>query len=216
MALETSSVSEQRLLLDSVSWEDYSRLLRALADRRIRLTYDRGTLEIMTPTPEHERFKHLLRRLIDVLTEELKLKSAGFGSMTCRRRKRRRGLEPDECYYIANQHLVRQFDHIDLRRDPPPDLALEIDVTNSSLDRLPIYASLGVAEVWRYESQVMTFHVLDASGKYQIASESQSFPGLNPADLGTFITMRKQLEDDNAVIGQFRDWVRQKLVARGG
>jgi Uma2 family endonuclease len=138
----------QRLVLSGIDWRTYGRLLRAFDERPgVRLTYDRGVLEIMTLSPEHERFKHLLRRLIEALAEEMGLTIAGFGSMTFRRRRRRRGLEADECFWIANEPRVRGKDRIDLRVDPPPDLVVEVDVSRSSLDRLAIYASLGVPEV---------------------------------------------------------------------
>jgi Uma2 family endonuclease len=201
---------EQRLVLNAVSWGEYTRLRRLFGDRPVRLTYDRGTLEIKTLSPETERFKHLLRRLIDVLTEELGLKSVGFGSMTIQRR--RRGLEPDECYYIANQPKVRGADHIDLRGDPPPDLALEIDISQSSLDRLSIYAALGVPEVWRYENQTVVFHLLGPDGQYRPGVTSRSLSNLMPADLTSILAMRFQLEDDNELVRRFRAWVRQNLA----
>ncbi len=165
----------------------------------------------MTLSPEHERVRYLLGRLIDALTEELGLKLLGFGSTTFRRRSRRRGLEPDACYYIANQPQVRGKDRIDLGQDPPPDLAVEIDISQSSLDRLSIYANLGVPEVWRYENEAVVFHLLDPVGKYQAGVASRSFPGLTPADLNAMLSQRSQVEDDNELIRRFRSWVQQNL-----
>src|ERR1700730_13574267 len=112
--LGTAPPSGQNLLLDEVTWKEYLRLLNIWARRRLRLTYDRGVLEIMTISSEHERYKHLLGRLIEALTEELSLPIAGFGSFTCKRKKKKRGLEPDECYWIASEPLVRGKDAIDL------------------------------------------------------------------------------------------------------
>jgi Uma2 family endonuclease len=207
--------SEQRFLLQGVSWRTYGRLLRAFADRPgVRLTYDRGTLELMTLSHEHESLGHLLGRLVVALTEELGLPLKGGGSTTFRRRRRRRGLEPDESYWIASEPLVRGRDQIDLRRDPPPDLALEIDVTHSSLDRLAIYAALGVPEVWRLEGQALTFHVLDANGHYQVQSNSVAFPQLTPTDVGNFLALRGQM-DENTLVRQFRGWVRQRFTPGG-
>src|SRR5436189_294631 len=99
-----------QLLLDGVAWRNYLRLLRALDDRHLRITYDRGALEIMTLSPEHERFKHLLAYFILVLVEELGWYMASYGSMTFKRRRRKRGLEPDECYWIQSEPLVRGKD----------------------------------------------------------------------------------------------------------
>src|SRR5438445_2046967 len=141
-----------RLVLGAMDWRNYGRLLRILADRRaIRVTYDRGTLEIMTLSYEHESLGYLSARLIDALTEELSLPVKGGGSTTFRHRKLRRGLEPDACWWITNEPLIRGKHRIDLQADPPPDLALEVDITRSSLNRLKIYAALRIPEVWRLQ-----------------------------------------------------------------
>ena len=201
----------QSLLLDGVDWITYTRLLRALDNRpSIRLTYDRGSLEIMTLTHEHESYAHLLGRFVVVLTEEFGLPIKGGGSTTFRRRKRRKGLEADESYWIANEPLVRGKDSIDLRIDPPPDLALEIDVSHSSLNRLAIYAALRVPEVWRREGETLVCYLLGNDGKYAVNTTSRVFPGLAPADLMRFLTLRGQM-DENALVRQFRAWIRQQF-----
>jgi hypothetical protein len=99
---------------------------------------------------------------------------------------------------------------IDLRRGPPPDLALEIDVTRSSLDRLAIYAKLNFGEVWRLKDQVLTCHLLGSDGRYTVSSVSRAFPGLVVADLVAFLSLRGQM-DETAIIRQFRAWVRQRF-----
>ena len=120
---------EQHFVITDVSWAAYGRLLRAFGNRPgMRLTYDRGTLELMTLSHEHESASYLLARFVDALTEELGLPVKGGKSTTFRRRQKRRGLEPDSCWWIANEPLVRGKTRIDLRRDPPPDLGLEVDV----------------------------------------------------------------------------------------
>src|SRR5262249_54893083 len=144
------SSQQQHLVLRDIDWKTYNRLLRAFAERPgIRLTYDRGTLEIMSPSHGHDTDARFLGRLVVTLTEELGLPIKGGGSTTFRRRRRRRGLEPDDCYWIANEPRVRGKRKINLRVDPPPDLCIEVDVTHSSLNRLSIYAALNVPEVWR-------------------------------------------------------------------
>ena len=120
MATAKASTPEQCLVLYAVPWANYIRLGRLFADRRLRMTYDRGALEIITLSPEHERWKHLLRRLIEAVSDVLAIRIAGYGSMTCKRRKKRKGLEPDECYWVANAAAVQGKDHIDLRRDLKP------------------------------------------------------------------------------------------------
>jgi Uma2 family endonuclease len=203
--------SSQRLVLFGVSWPEYGRMLRAFAHRRaVKLTYDRGTLEITTLSHEHETQDRILGRLVVVLTEELGLPLQSGGSTTFRRRKKQRGLEPDECYWIANEALVRNKDVIDLRIDPPPDLAMEIEVTRSALNRMAI----SVPEVWRFDGQALTFHVLEANGKYAESSHSLTFPQLTPADLLAFLNLRGQM-DENAIVRQFRTWVRQRFGGGG-
>jgi Uma2 family endonuclease len=146
-----------------VSWRTYTRILRALADRRgVRLTYDRGSLELMTRAHEHENQDRLLGRLVVALTEERGLPIKRGGATTFRRRQLKRGLEPDGCYRIANEALVRGKTKIDLRRDPPPGLGLEIDISRSSLNRLAIYEALQFPEVWRLKNQNLICYLLDA------------------------------------------------------
>jgi Uma2 family endonuclease len=207
--------SSQRLVLWGVSWREYGRMLRAFADRRaVRLTYDRGVLEIMTLSHKHESLSYLLARLVDALTEELALAVKGGRSTTFKRRQRQRGLEADSCWWIASEPRVRGKDIIDLRSDPPPDLALEIEITHSSMNRLAIYARLNFPEIWRLEGQTIVCHLLGNDGKYFVSAVSRAIPGLVVADLVPFLMLRGQM-DDNAIIQQFRAWVRQRFGSGG-
>jgi Uma2 family endonuclease len=202
------------LRLSGVDWQTYSRLLRAFAERPgMRLTYDRGELEIMSPTLEHDDDGRVLGVFVFVLTEELGLPLKHGGSTTLRRRLRRRGIEADECFWIANAHRMAGRRRLDLRIDPPPDLAVEVDVTHSSLDRMSIYAVLGVPEVWRLDRDTLTFHVLGPGPAYQSAATSQSFPLVTPADLLGFLRLARQGGNDNVVARQLRDWIRQRRAA---
>lgn len=211
MSTAVQVLSEQRFVLHDVPWRMYVRLLRVFADRpAVHVTYDRGTLELMTLSHEHESLGYLAARLVDALTEELGLPVKGGRSTTFRRRKRRRGLEPDGCWWITSEPLVRGKTQIDLRRDPPPDLALEIDVTRSSLDRLAIYAALRVPEVWRHADQGLICHLLGSDGRYTVSATSRAFPGLVVADVAHFLSLRGQM-DENAIVRQFRSWVRQQF-----
>jgi Uma2 family endonuclease len=199
--------------LSNVDWKTYSRLLYTFAERRgIRLTYDRGELEIMTPLFEHDDDARFLGDLVFVLTEELGLPLKRGGSTTLRRRLRQRGIEADECFWIANAHRMQGRRRLDLRRDPPPDLAIEVDVTHSSLDRLAIYAALRLPEVWRLQGDLLSFHVLDAAGTYTSAAVSLSFPLVAPADLLDFVQRARLASDENAIIRDFRAWIRQRLA----
>ncbi len=202
-------------MLFNIDWRTYNVIGRALADRpALRLTYDRGTLEIMTTSSEHEHFKHLLRRLLETWAEERNVAIAGYGSMTFNRRKFLRGLEPDECYWIASEAKIHGRDHIDLRVDPPPDLVLEIDITHSSLDRMGIYGILGVPEVWRYSKGTLRFRARQPDGNYADTPTSLSLPPLKPADLMPFLAMRTTT-DEIAIVRAFRAWIRQNFPAGG-
>jgi Uma2 family endonuclease len=200
-------------VLYDIDWDTYTRLLRVLQSRRrFRLTYDRGTLEIMSPLWEHEAPADLLGCFIVVLTEELRLPRRAGRSVTLRRRRMQRGLEPDHCYWIASTPRLQGKTHLDLRTDPPPDLAIEVEVTHRALDRMSIYAALGVPEVWRLSAAGLAFHVLEA-GVYQVRPQSLSFPQLASADLTGFLALLGQT-DDTALVLHFRDWVRRQLLSR--
>ena len=199
-----------RLVLRDVDWVTYTRLLHAFAEYPgTRLTYDRGVLEIMSPSHAHDSDSAYLSFMVLVLIEELRLAMKVAGSTTLRRRLKQRGLEPDQSFWIANEPKVRGKRKINLRVDPPPDLAIEINATRSSLNRMGIYASLGVPEVWRLTRKGMTFNALQPDGSYKPVSNSLSFPLLTPADLTSFLALRSQLEETE-VLRQFRAWVRQR------
>jgi len=204
------STANDSVVLHDVSWNEYKRLLRAFAQQRsVRLTYDRGVLEIRTHAFGHYKSSRFLGRLVETLTEELHLPIAHGGSTTLRRRRKQRGLEPDECFWIANEARVRGMVRLNLRTDPPPDLALEVDVTSSSLDRMAIYAALCVHEVWRLDVAGLTFHVLQADGKYAVSSVSRAFPAVSAVDLAGFLALLGR-EEENEILRQFRAWVRQR------
>jgi Uma2 family endonuclease len=167
--------SPDRVILPHISWQTYQSLIKDFEQEpALRLTYDRGTLEIRMPLDPHETYKKLLGRLIEAATEELNMEVRSLGSRTWNREDLARGLEPDQCYYIQNEALVRKVEQIDLNQFPPPDLAIEIDITSSSINRLSIYAALGVPEVWRYDGQTLTLLSLQ-NGEY-ISQERSLVP----------------------------------------
>jgi Uma2 family endonuclease len=204
------AVPSTSVVLQGIEWRTYSRLLRLFEERRsIRLTYDRGDLEIMTLSPEHENLNLLLNHLVVAAAEELGLEIASYGSMTIRRRGRRRGLEADQCYWIANEPRMRGRNRIDLRKDPPPDLVIEVDVSRSSLNRMAIYAALGVPEVWRLDQQGFSILVLGANGEYAAGTNSISFPVVAATAVATYLALRGQV-GENALVRQFRTWIKQQ------
>jgi Uma2 family endonuclease len=201
--------TSQPAVLDGIDWDTYRRLIRVLHKRRrFRLTYDRGRVQITSPLWEHEAPAALLGRFIESLTLLLGLPLRAGGSVTLKRRRFQRGLEPDKCYWIASADRLQERTQLDLRIDPPPDLAIEVDITTSSIPRLPIYARLGVAEVWRLDRRDLRCHVLEA-GSYQERSHSLAFPTLRVADLEPFLAQLGQV-DDNTLVRQFQVWYQQQ------
>lgn len=198
---------EQRLRLSSIPWETYVLYSDGLGPRHVRVTYDRGEMELMTPSPRHERGKSFLGRLVETFTEEMDLEIASFGSMTCRREELARGLEPDECYWIKNEPKVRGRDDIDLDVDPPPDLAIEVEISRSTMDRIGIYAALKVPEVWRWNGAELTVLLLTKRGTYRVSQNSKAFPFLPLVEFVAFLTRTDV--GQTTLIREFRKWVRE-------
>lgn len=199
--------AQQHIVLDGISWETYEKILGDLQERQIRVTYDRGTLEMMAPLPHHEQWKKRYGRLIDALCEERDLDVEPLGSTTFRREDLERGLEPDECYYVRNADAIRGHREIDLTVNPPPDLAIEIDISRASLPKQPIYAALGILELWRFDGKCLT--VLRLHGdKYVASNASELFPFM-PMEQFQHFVLRLASERPPQVMREFRNWVRR-------
>lgn len=194
------------IALDNASWELYELLLRDTEGQNVRITYDEGRMVLMSPLPIHERIKKLGGRLIEMATFERDVPVSSFGSTTWKRHDLAKGLEPDECYYIQNEPRVRGRTDIDLTRDPPPDLAIEIDITHIPLDRPSVYAALGVGELWRYDGEQFTFVRRTPEGIYEPVAASVALPFLTPEIVDRFV--RLMLNDENAGLRAFREWLR--------
>ncbi len=205
-------IGEERVLLDEVSWEAYEALLASWEDRPIRLTYDNGSLEIMSPSRNHEKYGRVLGRLVESFTEEMNIPLNSGGSTTLRQQLKKRGLEPDECYWIKNALKMPGPKDFDFKIDPPPDLSIEVDITSSSLDRMSIYASLGMPEVWRFDGDTFSIHLLQANGTYAESEQSAALPTLPPAEVVRFLEMSAEL-DETTLIRTFRAWIRETLQA---
>ncbi len=149
-------------------------------------------LEIMSPSPEHERLNRRIALLVQAIAEEMGIESEDLGSTTFRREDLERGYEPDSCFYIQNEAQVRGKDRIDLAFDPPPDLVIEVDITSPSINKLPIYAQLGVPEVWRYDGEKLEILKLENDG-YAEVSESIALPTLKSSVLNKLIERSKSL-----------------------
>lgn len=199
----------ERFLLSGMSWEFYEHLLEELGDRHIRVTYDRGELELMSPFYRHENYSRLLGRMVEILTEELGMPFKAAGSTTFRRRSLERGLEPDECFYIAHVSEILGKENLDLETDPPPDLAIEVDITHRSIDRIPIYEALGIPELWRYDGgQLLAYHRQPSGDYAEPQTASLIFPTIPLSGLVEFLNRSIQT-DDGTLLREFRHWVKQ-------
>ncbi|KAB8329915.1 Uma2 family endonuclease [Scytonema tolypothrichoides VB-61278] len=206
----TPPIEGSHLVLYNVNWEMYEQLLEIFAQRPIpRMTYYQGTLELMTPLPEHERYGWTFGRLIIILCEELGLEILGLKSTTWRSKPKAAGKEADECFYIQNEAVMRGKIKIDLKVDPPPDLALEIDITHSAIDKMAVYAELKVPEVWRFASGQLIIHILTDVG-YIESETSLAFGSFPVKELVQFIQLDSQ-KGENARMKEFRTWVRSRI-----
>jgi Uma2 family endonuclease len=216
MATVTKSTVSNRFVLDGVSFKTYQSLRADLdrSGRHVRLAFDRGTLEIMSPISyEHERGSFLLSQLISAISVGLRLPIVGAKSTTFAREDLDGGVEPDECFYIANEPRVRFAREINIPTDPPPDLAIEVDVSRSSLDKMSIYAALGVGEFWRLEDGKIHIFGLDEERAYREVNASLSFPFLTRDEIDQWLT-RRDLMDQTTWFVAILDWVRDEIAPR--
>ena len=143
----------------NVSWDEYEELLEQVGEAPgLRITYNSGSLHAMTISPEHEKYAFFINSLIAGIRLRLKIDILAFGSSTMRKRRKSKGGEPDACFYVQTAALIGNRIHLDFETDPPPDIVVEIDVHQDSRSKFPVYAALGVAEIWRYDGESMTIH----------------------------------------------------------
>ena len=199
-------------VLYGLTWDTYQRLLDAMGDHPFRHTYDRGTLEMMTPRKDHEWVKKLLGRMLEAMSLAMDIPIQSVSSMTLTSAQADRGLQPDESYYIAHEAQMREKQLYSPDEDPPPDLVIEVDVTDTCLPRLPVYARIGIPEIWRHDGREMQFYGLGPEGEYARIERSEAFAFLTPETITRFVEMRHET-DENSVVRAFVDWAR---TARDG
>jgi Uma2 family endonuclease len=202
----------QRVLLSDVNWQEFETILEDLGEHRTsRVAYDNGTLEIMTPLPEHETNKELISDLVKALLEEFDIEFCPLGSTTFKNEEMNKGIEPDNCFYIQNEAAVRGKNRLDLTVDPPPDLALEIDITSRT--HPSIYKALGVPELWRFENGKLQINVL-REGKYVECESSPTFPNLPLIEMIPHYLNQCRTLGRNKTMKAFRAWVREQLLGK--
>ncbi|MBW4664782.1 MAG: Uma2 family endonuclease [Chroococcus sp. CMT-3BRIN-NPC107] len=204
---EQRIVVERLVVLEGVSWQTFKALLVDIGDSRAsRIAYDRGILEIRMPLQQHEVPKRLLESFIEAIVDELEIEAMKLGALLLEREDLSRAVEPDSCFYIQNESIVRGKS-IKLPADPPPDLVIESDYTNSSLNKFNIYAAIGVPELWRYQNQTLEVYHL-VGDKYELSPTSIAFPFLPIAEVSSFIEQAKTIGQRTAVC-LFRDRIQK-------
>lgn len=200
---------ERRVSFGGVSWQTYQSLRSATENYHLRMTYDQGALEVVSPSRKHEQISYLIGRMIDQWSLVHKIDIAAGRNTTLSRQELDRGLEPDNCYWIRHEAAMRDKEDVDLRFDPPPDLAVEVDLTHSSVAKLPIYAALAVPEVWQWRLDDLQVLRLDAEGNYQpckASSELARFPLAAAAKL----LQQRVGKSDTAVVQEFVRLIKPK------
>jgi Uma2 family endonuclease len=206
----TTTPAEQRTLLRNISWQTFKAMLVDMgSERATRLAYDKGLVEIMTPLMPHENSNRLIEVFVGVLCEELGLEIKRAGSLTLTRDDLERGAEPDSSYYIQNEPLVRDKAEIDLDNDPPPDLVLEVEYSRSRIDKLSLYAAMGIPEFWRYNGSVLRIYRLE-SGQYVQRNNSPTFAPIAVTEIPKFLQQSRKVGEITCT-RNFRNWIRQQL-----
>lgn len=200
-------VGEERLLLHGISWDFYKAFREELRERSgIRLTYSEGVLEIMVTKRPHEFFKTMLAKLVEQILFVTGAPVASGGSMTFQREDLEKGFEHDECWWIQHEADIRGRREFDFTKDPPPDLAIEVEISSSLLNKVSIFAAMGVPEIWRVDGKQLRFLVLQDSGEYQQSEHSRAFPFLKPEHLLPFLKLEDDL-DETTRLRQFTKWL---------
>lgn len=206
----TEGTLELRALVHGLAARKYKQFLDVLGDYNLRHTYDGWTLEMMPPRKDHDWDKSFVGRIIETVAFALEIDIQCIGSTTLTSNAIDNGLQPDESYYIANEPLVRHKHTYEPDVDPPPDLILEVDVTSSSVPRMPLFAKLRIPEVWRFDSDCTRFYKLLKSGKYKEIDRSIAFPFIAPEDIDECLDKRDGMTE-NAVLRWFLDEVQKRL-----
>jgi Uma2 family endonuclease len=182
-----------RMILCGISWHTYQQLAADLGEQPVRLAYDQGTLELMTPSFEHERLNRLLADIIQAIAFGKEIPIEHAGSTDFHREDVERGFQPDSCFYLGdNVRVIEGKKRLDVSIDPPPDLVVEVDVTNRSLNKLPLYATIGVPEVWRFESEHVILY--RRSGEtYQEVYTSVVLEGVTADDVLRFVQLAYEM-----------------------
>ena len=192
---------EQRNFLRDVDWQTYVALSDTTDRAGCRLTYDRGDLEIMTPSMPHERYGTMIGRMVERYSEIFDIEIRSVASTTFRRADMHRGFEADEAYYVQNAERIRGISQVDLEIHPPPDLVVEIEISRSAIDKMSLFAAMGIPELWRYNRQSLEVFCLE-NKTYASAATSEVFPGF-PLKYAEHLLGLQLTSNETTLIRQF-------------
>ncbi|MDJ0574947.1 MAG: Uma2 family endonuclease [Xenococcaceae cyanobacterium MO_234.B1] len=199
----------QQLLLQDISWQDLEEILEDLGEQRSsRISYSNGVLEIMVPLPEHEKDKEIIGDIVKILLEKLEIDFESLGSTTFKNEQMTQAVEPDICFYIQNYQAVIGKNKLDLSRDPSPDLAIEIDITNRT--QLDNYLLLRVPELWRYTRKGFQINLIEGE-RYIQSQTSPNFPDIPIVELIEVHVKQAQTEGRSKAIRSLRKWIKENL-----
>jgi len=202
----------QTLLLHDINWQLFETLLQELEETSAtRLSYSKGWLEVIVPLAQHEYTKTLIGNLVEILLEELDIEFLALGSTTFKNEIMAQAVEADECFYIQNEAKVRGQDRLDLTIDPPPDLAIEIDITSRTL--FDNYEQLGIPELWRYDGEKLEINLLQ-DNHYVISASSAQFPDFPLQEWIPYYLKKSKLVGRNTALKEFRTRIREKQNER--
>ncbi|MBW4540894.1 MAG: Uma2 family endonuclease [Myxacorys chilensis ATA2-1-KO14] len=198
----------QRILFRDVSWQEFEAILDEMGENRAsRVAYSQGILEIMSPLREHETTKVFISDFVKMLLDEMGTEWISLGSTTFRKEVMAAGIEPDDCFYIQNYVQMVGKKRLDLSVDPPPDLALEVDLTSKT--QMVAYEALKVPEVWCFDNGVLKIYVLQ-NDHYELVQTSPTFPDLSLVQMIPQFIRRGQSEPMSAVRRSFRQWLKEQ------
>lgn len=214
MSIAITKRPRRATVLHNVPWETYVALRDIPENWNLRMTYDRGELEIISPSPKHEGIAALIGTLIDVWTIELDIPIRSCRTMTIRRAILKRGFEPDNCYYVQNELHVWDKTDLDFDVDLPPDLAIEVEVSRRYTRKMRLYASFGVPELWRIIRGAVRVYELSSAGSYVPRETSNCFPEFPIAKVQEII-LQLGAQHQTKLVRSFRDWVRENIPSAG-
>lgn len=203
---------EARLVVPDASWRVYETWVDSLPESTpVRMAYDGRDLEITTKGPDHEDYRQLLGHLVVEIARSLKLPLKSLGETTWKRAEIQRGIEADQCYYFNSEKLraaAKSRGDNDVTAFPNPDLAIEIDLSPSLIDRPGIYAAMGVAEVWRFDGEILTIERLGPDGRYEEVAAS-TFLGVRPDEVARWL-VAEDTSDEIAWLERLTAWLRNE------